>query len=371
MISLAATNGMVVQLDPIETSSWLNVLRTNGKAKAFAYGQYLANRYKNFPNLIWMHGNDFQSWRDATDNALVQAVALGIRSTDQNHIHTAELNFLTSGSMDDPSWAPLIELDAAYTYFPTYAQVLIEYNRPNAKPVFMVEANYEFEHNPLTDGGSAQNLRRQEYWTMLSGATGQLYGSTHSWRLEKGWEANLDTPGVLQLKYMRDLFVSRKWYALIPDQDHTVVTAGYDSFSCLLGKLVAQIGSDRGLIARALLHLWKFFGIGSIPSNICTTTASAADGSLAMAYLPTIGTITVDMSKLAGPVKARWYDPTSGTYIDVGGPSLTSSGYRQFRPPGRNRSGADDWVLVFETVRQRALSGSSTATAMAITPNTL
>ena len=177
-----------------------------------------------------MHGNDFQSWRDATDDVLVQAVALGIRSTDQNHIHTAELNFLTSGSLDDPSWAPVIELDAAYTYFPTYAQVLTEYNRPDAKPVFMVEANYEFEHYPQTDGGSVENLRRQEYWTMLSGATGQLYGSAHTWRLDRAWEANLDTPGVMQLKYMRDLFVSRKWYALIPDQDHTVVTSGYNGF---------------------------------------------------------------------------------------------------------------------------------------------
>ena len=147
MISLSATHGMVVLLDPIETSSWLSVLRTNGKAKAFAYGQYLGNRYKNFPNIIWMHGNDFQSWRDATDDVLVQAVALGIRSADQNHIHTVELNFLTSGSMDDPLWAPVIELDAAYTYFPTYVQVLTEYNRPDAKPVFLVEANYEFEHN--------------------------------------------------------------------------------------------------------------------------------------------------------------------------------------------------------------------------------
>jgi hypothetical protein len=74
-----------------------------------------------------------------------------------------------SGSLEDPSWAPLIELNAAYTYFPSYAQVPTEYNRSNFKPVFMVEANYEFEQPPFTDGGSAQNLRRQEYWTMLSG----------------------------------------------------------------------------------------------------------------------------------------------------------------------------------------------------------
>ena len=52
-----------------------------------------------------------------------------------------------SGSLDDPSWAPLIELNASYTYYPTYAQVLADYNRPSALPTFMVEANYEFEHN--------------------------------------------------------------------------------------------------------------------------------------------------------------------------------------------------------------------------------
>jgi hypothetical protein len=124
-------------------------------------------------------------------------------------IHTAELNYFTSGSLDDQSWAPLVELNAAYTYFPTYAQVLTEYSRPNFKPTFMVEANYEFEHLPDTDGGSTQNLRRQEYWTMLSGATGQLYGSAFTWKLQKERKFNLDTSGVIQLSYMKNLFASK------------------------------------------------------------------------------------------------------------------------------------------------------------------
>jgi Protein of unknown function (DUF4038) len=214
----------------------------NGTTKAFAYGQWLGNRYKNFPNIIWMHGNDFQSWQNASDDTLVQAVARGIRSTDANYIHTVELNFLTSGSLDDRTWAPLIEIDAAYTYFPSYAQILIEYNRANFKPIFLVEANYEFENNPRTDGGSPQNLRRQEYWTMLSGTTGQVYGSAYTWRLEKGWETKLDTPGVIQLGYMKNLFVSRKWYDLVPDQHHTIVIAGYDALAGYIGKFMAYFG---------------------------------------------------------------------------------------------------------------------------------
>src|SRR5262249_25457381 len=133
MLSIAADHGMVVVLDPIETISWLDVLRKNAVSKAFEYGQYLGNRYKNFRNIIWMHGNDLQSWRNENDRALVQAVADGIRSNDKIHIHTVELNYLASGSLDDSRWAPLIELDAAYTYFPTYALVLMEYDRVNFK----------------------------------------------------------------------------------------------------------------------------------------------------------------------------------------------------------------------------------------------
>ena len=52
-----------------------------------------------------------------------------------------------SGSLDDANWTPILGLDAAYTYYATYDRVLTEYNRANHLPVFMVEANYEFEQN--------------------------------------------------------------------------------------------------------------------------------------------------------------------------------------------------------------------------------
>ena len=72
-----------------------------------------------------------------------------------------------------------------------------------------------------------------------------LWQRLHSWKLQQGWEANLDTPGVIQLGYMRNLFVSRKWHDLVPDQTHAVVIAGYDRFSCNVGKFMAHIGKDR------------------------------------------------------------------------------------------------------------------------------
>lgn len=210
MITLAAQHGLIVLLDPAETGSFLSVLNNNGVTKARNYGRYLGTRYRSFDNIIWMSGNDFQSWANPGDDAVVQAVARGIQDTDDRHLHTVELDYLVSGSLDDSSWAPLIQLNASYTYFPTYAQVLVDYNRPNALPTFMVEANYEFEHN-AADQGTPQILRRQEYWSLLSGAAGQLYGNRYTWPFISGWQSNLDTPGSLQMGYVKFLFASRPW----------------------------------------------------------------------------------------------------------------------------------------------------------------
>ena len=83
----------------------------------------------------------FPTWRTPSDDALVLAVARGIKATDPNHLQTAELSTPDSGSLDDTNGTGLISLDAAYTYFPTYARVLKEYRREDFLPVFMVEAN--------------------------------------------------------------------------------------------------------------------------------------------------------------------------------------------------------------------------------------
>src|SRR5262249_59558686 len=124
MIGLAAQHGLTVLLDPAETGSWLSVLNANGVAKSRAYGRYLGTRYRSFDNIIWMSGNDFQSWANPGDDAVVQAVALGIQDTDDRHLHTVELDYPVSGSLDDRSWAGILPVDASHTHFPTSAQGL-------------------------------------------------------------------------------------------------------------------------------------------------------------------------------------------------------------------------------------------------------
>ncbi len=65
--------------------------------------------------------------------------------------------------------------------------------------------------------------------------------------------------------------------------------------------------------------------------------------------MPTRRTITVDMTRLRGPVTARWYDPTNGTFSTISGSPFANSGTRNFAPPGKNSAGDGDWVLVLES----------------------
>jgi hypothetical protein len=319
IIRIAEKAGMAVFLDPVETGGWLSTLRANGIDKAYAYGQFLGRRYRKFANIVWWNGNDFQTWSNASDDAVVLAVARGIRSEDRAHIQTVQLNYLNSASLDDRRWRPLIGLDSVYTYYPTYAEVLKEYDQKNFMPVILSEAGYEFEQNiPSISPGTPAVLRRQEYWSVLSGAAGQFYGNHYTWQFADGWKQHVGTPGSAQVGYLAQVFAGRRWFRLVPDHGHRIVTAGYGTFA----------------------------SSGNVESSNYVTTAATPDGTLAVSYLPAGGTISVDMARFAGPVRARWYDPTRGVYSAVSGSPFPKSKSVDLASPGKNADGDPDWVLV-------------------------
>ena len=321
IIQAAADLGLNVILDPADAGGFMAMLRANGIAKCREYGRYLGNRYKGLDNIIWMSGSDFQSWRDATDNNLVKAIADGIKENDPGHLHTLQLDYFVSSSLDSSLWTGLVTLNAAYTYYPPYAEVLKGYNRAPAVPVFLIESDYEGE-----SGADAERLRRQEYWALLSGACGYVFGNAYVWPLANGWEQNLDTTGVREFGYCRALFDSRPWTSLVPDQTHNVLTSGYGTF-------------------------WS----GGTPSsgisqNDYATAAATPDGKLALVYVPTSRTITVDLTTFSGAVTARWYDPTTGTYQSIAGSPFPNSASQLFSTPGFHADGAGDWILILEAL---------------------
>ena len=328
IISLATKHGILVFVDPIETIGWLPTLRNNGVAAAYAYGQYLGKRYKSFANVAWLSGNDFNTWKNPKDDELVLAVAKGIKSVAPDQLQTVELNVHTSSSLDDPAWTPLISLNSTYTYSPTYLQMLHSYNQSPVIPNYLVEAHYDLENvGDPKDFGTPSVLRREDYWTMLSGGTGQFYGNKYTWSFAPGWESNIDTPGVTQLTIWKDFFSSLPWQDLVPDQVHKVVTSG-----------LGNPGDFKTPVSQ---------------SDYCTA-AKTSDGSVIVAYMPTARTITVDLASLKAPASAKWFDPTNGSYSAIPGGPIPNKGTREFTPPGKNHDGDGDWVLLLDA------SGSTT-----------
>ena len=333
MVQIAAKHGIWVFIDPAETNGWLQTLRNNGLAAAYAYGQYLGRRYKRYPNVAWISGNDFLSWRVPSDDALVQAVAKGIQSVAPDQLQSVEINYNTSSSLDDQSWASILSLNSTYTYSATYIQMLHSYNQTPVMPTYLVEAHYDLEDvGTPSDYGTPKVLRRQQYWTMLSGGVGQFYGNHYTWSLPPGWDSHIDTVGVSQLTIWKGFFSSLAWQNLIPDQKHTVLTAGFGTF----GNDVIVFNSRT--LATSMLP--------RVSESDYATAAMTTDGSYVVVYMPTARRITVNLNGLKGPAKAEWFDPTNGTYLPIQGEPFPNTGNRQFTPPANNHAGDSDWVLL-------------------------
>jgi hypothetical protein len=122
---------------------------------------------------------------------------------------------------------------------------------------------------------------------------------------------------------MLNFFSGFRFHDLVPHQNHSVVTAGFGTFS-----------DD-----------------GSVTGSDYLTAARLPDGSRVVAYLPTIRTITVDMTKLSGPVTARWFDPSRNTYTEIAGAPFANTGTRTFRPASNNGDGNGDWVLILSVAK--------------------
>jgi hypothetical protein len=356
MVADAESRGIEVILDPIETGaciggadSWSQTLNNNGDGtlsttdKDYNYGKYLGTTFGDLPNVMFMSGNDFQCIHTAADtNNDALSVAAGIRATDPSALQSLEADFcspnggntcegsdsLTDSLGNSTGWASTVNLVGSYTYSPTYAQDRTSYAK-NGGPVFLAEANYEGQQQGNSDGCiTIRNCRLQEWWTMTSGATGQMYGGPCYGMTNSTTLSDCDTTGVTELGYVTQLMNQINWWSLVPDKGNAVITSGF------------------GTCPTA----------GSIVSVNCVTTASdytgiAGSATTALSYLPDPGSfssVTVNLADFAGPVTARWYDPTNGLFTPISGSPLPNSGSQTFTPTANNSLGDKDWVLVLQ-----------------------
>jgi len=327
-ISSAAEKGMAVLLDPLYlgyacgSEGWCAEVQAASIADMQSWGQYVGNRYVNFDNIVWVIGGD----TDPTVNGVegkVTAFVNGLLSFDTHHLITAHN---APGQMAVTPWdgASWLTLNDTYTSFlGSYQLAQTAYQISPAMPFFQIEAYYENDSHSMTN----QKLRAQAYWTVLSGGMGYIFGNCPVWGLgspamsfcpdaDPDWIAQLDYPGAFYMMFVQYLFSTRPWQILVPDFAHTFITTGY----------------------------------GSYGETDYAAAEVTADGRLALAYLPTIRTVTVDLTRMSSEVNASWYDPTNGLYTIIEGSPFPNNGSYQFTPPDNNADGDSDWMIVFESV---------------------
>jgi len=305
VIRRAQEKGLQVFLAPIylgyigTDEGWIEELVANGPQKGRDWGRYVGKRYRDFDNIVWIIGGDRNPDKARED---VDAVAQGIKETDDRHILTAHCHPENS-AVDQYKSDGWLDLNTTYTYGIVHRKLIADYNRQPPMPFVLIESTYEGEHN-----ASAVQIRRQAYWAILSGATGQFLGNRPMWLFDPGWEQALYSVGAEDMQRLFFLFNSRPWHELVPDQKHEVVIDGLGEFN----------GMDY------------------------LTAARASDGGTVIAYVPGARTITVDISKLSGKTAAGWwFNPRSGGATSAG--QFATSGRKQLTPPAEG-----DWVLVLD-----------------------
>jgi hypothetical protein len=304
---------------------WIEEILKNGPAKALHYGLYVGNRYKDFDNIIWAMGADRNPESALED---IDMIALGIKEVDHRHLMTAQSE-PEHTAMDRFASGGWLDLNTVYSYQLIHDSLLESYNFKPTMPYFLVESTYEGQWNV-----SQVQIRRQAYWAVLCGGVGHFFGNNPIWHFDTPgffatfasglkpitWQQSMELPGSVGMQFWGELFRSRSWYDLIPDEKHEVVTGG----------------------------LGEFMGLDYLAA------ARTSDGSTVIAYMPTSRTITVDMSKVSGAQAVGWwFDPRNGQATAAG--TFPTSGPQELSPPAQG-----DWVLVLDDAsKQRLPAGTS------------
>jgi hypothetical protein len=323
-VKKAGDRGIVVWLFPAYlgfgggNEGFFREMKAGGRAKLRAYGRFVGERFKDLPNIVWVMGGDFTPVE--ADQWTVTELADGIREVDTMHLMTGHGSPSSSSAVaafGDRAW---LSVNTVYSYEKALFQpMLAEYHRQPIRPFVLMESVYEGEHD-----SKPEQIRRQAYWAMLSGACGQFLGNNPIWHFDgpglypvkATWQEAMDGTGARDMTRLRQVFVGLPWHELVPEQDQTLVTDGH----------------GRG--------------------EATALTARTADRKLSVTYVPSTGTepraLTVNLGRFAGPVRARWYNPTDGRYSVIEGVSRPGRDPHVFRTPGDNGTKTNDWLLILE-----------------------
>jgi hypothetical protein len=334
IVDMAAKKGIYLAMVPV----WGAVVKAGYtvKDRIKVYGQWLAKRYKDKPNIIWIIGGDI---RGDVEMDQWKALAEAIRNIDSEHLMT----FHPFGRTQSSTWfhkEDWLDFNMFQSGHRRYGQTMkqeageeniwigqdnwryvqSDYCKLPPKPTIDGEPSYEGIpqglHNPSEPYWTAADCRRYAYWAVFAGAFGHTYGNNSVMQMHKPdsgkgaygvknyWYEAINDIGAVQMKHLKNLMLSVPFHKGIPDQ------------SIIHGDEGEKY--ERLLVTRGEDYLFVYDYTGR--------------------------KFNINMGKITGElVNAWWYDPENGGLLYIG--SFKNEGVQEFTPSEKIED-SNDWVLI-------------------------
>jgi hypothetical protein len=304
---------------------------------AEVFGKNIATRYKDTKDrIIWILGGDRPAEPEV--RPVWDAMAKGIESVVGKEAFICyHPNGAASSSpyLHNEEWLDMNAIQSGHGNREIEAWKMIANDlalKPQ-KPVLDMEPCYE-DHpvNPWdgkwTRAGrgyfSAYDVRARIYRGVFAGGCGVTYGHHAIWSFANKelyapitngdtiltWQQASEAAAANEMKFLKNLMLSRPYFVRIPDQTIILSNAGTD---------------------------WKDLLIATRDVN----------NTYAFIYLPQNQPVTIDVSRISGNIKkVYWYSPETGKVVPS--PDVRS-GQRTFTPPKDGK----DWVLVIDDASRK------------------
>ncbi len=301
--------------------------------QAERYGEWIASRYKDKPNVIWLNGGDV---RGDDSTAVWKAFGTTIRRTSPDQIITYHPFGRTQSSMwfHNESWLDMNMFQSGHRRYDqdttglaygedNWKYAADDYAKTPVKPTLDGEPSYEGIpqglHDPAEPLWTDKEVRRYAYWSVFAGSCGFTYGHAAIMAMVKPtdrnpaygsrltWDLALDAPGASQMQHLKKLMLSKPYFERVPAND-----------------LLAQPQGDK----------YDYIAVTRGRDYIFAYTWTGKNFALDLGKLP------------EGSYKSSWYDPRTGN-SDSG--DIYNKGVVTFDPPGEPEQG-NDWVLILEKI---------------------
>lgn len=308
--------------DKIFKDAWGKGPEIFNETNAALYAQWLAMRFKDKKNIIWVLGGD-RLPRNESDINIWRAMGKAIMKATNNKavisFHPQPNNLGSAEWFQQDSWIGFHMFQTGHCRnVAVYDKIQAVYNLAPVRPVMDAEPIYE-DHpvcfNAKDLGTSnAYDVRRSAYLDLFAGAFGHTYGCHDIWQMYSSgrepvngphfpWQEALNLPGASQMIFLRRLMEAFPMMDRVPDQ--SILVQGNTNPA---ERIQATRGND---------YLMVYSTAGK-PFNIV-------------------------MGKVSGrQLQGYWYDPRTGKTTVIA--TITNSGTKLFTPP--SPSYGQDWVLV-------------------------